>query len=64
MDEKVIQDLAVAFVKIKLQEYQNEQHEKLNTSSYAESNDDEIRYCAKMYKYFIENFELELNSID
>lgn len=40
MNEKQIHDLAVTFAKVKLQEYQAEQHEKLDRPFYSESDDD------------------------
>lgn len=63
MDKKSIHDLAVAFATVKLKEYQLEQHARHNQPFFSESDDDEIRYNAKMYKLIIDQFESELDSI-
>lgn len=63
MDKQSIHDLAVAFATVKLKEYQLEQKAKRNQPFFSESDDDEIRYYAKMYKLVIDRFEIEYDEI-
>lgn len=64
MNEQHIHDLAVAFATVKLKEYQIEQRKKCNCEFFSESDDDEIKYYAKMYKSIIDRFEMEYDSLD
>lgn len=63
MNEQQLHEIAVAYAQIKLKEYQLEQHAKHKTSYNSESNDDEVKYYAKMYKTIIEQFETEYDNI-
>lgn len=63
MTEQQLHELAVAYATIKLKEYQLEQHTKHKQPFYSESDDNEIRYYAKMYKLIIDRFQIEYESI-
>lgn len=63
MTEQQLHELAVAYATTKLKEYQLEQHTKHKQQFYSESDDNEIRYYAKMYKLIIDRFQIEYESI-
>lgn len=62
MTEQQLHELAVAYAQVKLKEYQLEQHTKRKQPFYSESDDNEIRYYAKMYKLMIDRFQIEYES--
>lgn len=63
MTKQELHDLAVAFAAVKLKEYQLEQRAKCNKPFFSTSDDNEVRYYAKMYKSIIEQFENEYDDI-
>lgn len=63
MTEQQLHEIAVAYAQVKLKEYQLEQHTKHKIPYNSESNDDEVKYYAKMYKTIIDQFETEYNSM-
>lgn len=63
MTEQQLHEVAVAYAQVKLKEYQLEQRTKHKTPYYSESDDNEVKYYAKMYKTIIEQFETEYDNI-
>lgn len=62
MTSQQLHEIAIAYAQVKLQVYQ-EQHKDVIDYSPLSCDSDELHYFAKAYRFAVDNFENELDSI-
>lgn len=62
MTSQQLHEIAIAYAQVKLQVYQ-EQHKDVVDYNPVSCDSDELHYFAKAYRFAVDNFENELDSI-
>lgn len=62
MNQQQLHEIATAYAQVKLQAYQ-EEHKDVIDYSPLSCDSDELHYFAKAYRFAVDNFENELDSI-
>lgn len=63
MTEQQLHEIAVAYAQVKLQAYQEQQKDVIGYNPFS-GDSDEIKAFARAYKFALNNFEHEFESLD